>query len=57
MVGQLITCPLLRAVKGVLKHRVRLKIVQILISRINAGPGRKVKQEQEQISRNHAPAL
>ena len=30
-------------------YRDRLKCVQILLSRTQAGPGRKVKQEQEQI--------
>ena len=35
-------------------YRDRLKGVQILISRTQAGTGRKVKQEQEEISRNQA---
>ena len=30
---------------------------QILLSSTQAGPGRKVKQEQEEISRNHVPRL
>ena len=34
-------------------YRDRLKGVQILLSNSQAGPGRKVKQEQEEISRNH----
>ena len=29
----------------------------VLLSRTQAGPGRKVKQEQEEISRNHVPIL
>ena len=36
-------------------YRDRLKSVQILLSRTQAGPGRKVKQEQEHISRNRVP--
>ena len=39
------------------KYRDRLKGVQILLSRTQAGPGRTVKQEQEQISRNHVQAF
>ena len=35
------------------KYRGRLKSMQILISRTQAGPGRAVKQEQEEISHNH----
>ena len=31
--------------------------MQILLSSTQAGPGRKVKQEQEEISRNHVPRL
>ena len=38
---------------GKLYYRDRLKGVQILLSNSQAGPGRKVKQEQEEISRNH----
>ena len=34
-------------------YRDRLKGVQILLSRTQAGPGRTVKQEQEEASRNH----
>ena len=33
------------------------KSLQILLSSTQAGPGRKVKQEQEEISRNHVPRL
>ena len=33
------------------------KSLQILLSSTQAGPGRKVKQEQEEISRNHVPIL
>ena len=35
------------------KYRDLLKGVQILLSNSQAGPGRTVKQEQEEISRNH----
>ena len=38
-------------------YRDRLKRVQILLSNSQAGPGRKVKQEQEEISRNHVQAF
>ena len=38
-------------------YRDRLKSVQILLSRTQAGPGRKVKQEQEEISHNHVPSF
>ena len=41
----------------VLKYRERLKGVQLLLSNSKAGPGREVKQEQEEISRNHVPRL
>ena len=34
-------------------YRERLKGVQILLSNSPAGPGRTVKQDQEEISRNH----
>ena len=36
-------------------YRAEKKSLQILLSRTQAGPGRKVKQEQEEISRNHVP--
>ena len=38
-------------------YRDRLKGVQILLSNSQAGPGRTVKQEQEEISRNHVQAF
>ena len=38
-------------------YRDRLKGVQILLSRTQAGPGRAVKQEQEETSRNHVQAF
>ena len=38
-------------------YRDRLKGVQILLSRTQAGPGRTVKQEQEKISPNHVQAF
>ena len=41
----------------VIKYRAEKKSLQILLSRTQAGPGRKVKQEQEEISRNHVPRL
>ena len=34
-------------------YRDRLKGVQVLLSNSQVGPGREVKQEQEEISRNH----
>ena len=33
------------------------KGLHILLSNSQAGPGRKVKEEQEEISRNHVPRL
>ena len=39
------------------EYRDRLKGLQILLSRTQAGPGRKVKQEQKETSRNHVPRL
>ena len=39
------------------RDRDRLKGVQILLSNSQAGPGRKVKKEQEEISRNHVQAF
>ena len=38
-------------------YRAEKKSMQILLSSTQAGPGRKVKQEQEEISRNHVPRL
>ena len=38
-------------------YRDRLIGVQILLSNSQAGTGRKVKQEQEEISRNHVQAF
>ena len=38
-------------------YRDRLKSVQILLIRTQAGPGRAVKQEQEEHSRNHVQAF
>ena len=38
-------------------YRDRLKSMQILLSRTQAGPGRTGKQEQEQTSRNHVQAF
>ena len=38
-------------------YRDWLKGVQILLSRTQAGPGRTVKAEQEQTSRNHVQAF
>ena len=42
---------------SILKYRAEKKSLQILLSSTQAGPGRKVKQEQEEISRNHVPRL
>ena len=39
------------------KYRAEKKSLQILLSSTQAGPGRKVKQEQEEISRNHVEAF
>ena len=41
--------------KNLFLYRDWLKSVQILLSRTQPGPGRKVKQEQEEISRNIIP--
>ena len=41
----------------VMSYRAEKKSLQILLSSTQAGPGRKVKQEQEEISRNHVPRL
>ena len=38
-------------------YRDRLKNMQILLSRTQARPGRAVKQEKEQTSRNHLQAF
>ena len=38
-------------------YRAEKKSLQILLSRTQAGPGRKVKQEQVEISSNHVPRL
>ena len=38
-------------------YRDRLKGMQILLSRTQAGPGRTDIQEQEQISRNHVQTI
>ena len=38
-------------------YRDRLKGVQILLNNSQAEPGRKVKQQQEEISRNHVQAF
>ena len=40
-----------------LVYRAEKKSWQILLSSTQTGPGRKVKQEQEKISRNHVPRL
>ena len=40
-----------------MKYRDRLKGVRILLSNSQAGPGRTVKQEQEDISCNHVPSF
>ena len=38
-------------------YRAEKKYLQILLSYSQAGPGRKFKQEQEEISRNHITRL
>ena len=38
-------------------YRAEKKSLQILLSSSQARPGRKVKQKQEEISRNHVPRL
>ena len=38
-------------------YRAEKKSLQILLSSTQAGPGKKVKQKQEEISRNHVPIL
>ena len=38
-------------------YRGEKKSLQILLSSTQAGPGRKVKQEQEEIYRNHVQAF
>ena len=45
------------AVRESVSDRERLIGVQILLSNSQVGPGRTVKQEQEEISRNHVPSL
>ena len=40
-----------------LKYRARNKGLQILLSNSQERPGRKVKQKQEEISRNHVQAF
>ena len=42
---------------AVFKYRARNKGMHILLSNSQAGPGRTVKQEQEEISRNHVQAF
>ena len=39
------------------RYRAEKKSLQILLSSTQALPDRKVKQEQEEISRNHVPRL
>ena len=39
------------------EYRAHKKGLQILLSNSQAGPGRKVKQEQEEISHNHVQAV
>ena len=38
-------------------YRGENKGLHVLLSRTHSGPGRTVKQEQEEISRNHVQAL
>ena len=39
------------------RYRAEKKSLQIVLSSTQAGPGRKVRQEQKEISRNHVPRL
>ena len=39
------------------QYSARNKGMQILLSNSRAGPGRTVKQQQEEISRNHVPSF
>ena len=48
---------LVRPRQDFLLYRAEKKSLQILLSSTQAGPGRKVKQEKEEISRNHVPRL
>ena len=50
-----LTSPFLKGTRR--KYRAEKKCLQILLSSTQAGPGRKVKQEEEEISRNHVPRL
>ena len=43
--------------KGHKIYRVEIYSLQILLSRTQAGPGKLVKQEQEEISPNHVQRL
>ena len=43
--------------KGKEKYRAEKKSLQILLSSTQAGPGRKAKKEQDEISRNHVQAF
>ena len=44
-------------VQKVIDYRGGNKVLFVLLSRTQAGPGRTVKQEQEEISRNHVQAF
>ena len=49
--------PLAQLSTDVVKYRARNKGMQILLSNSQAVPGTTVKQEQEEISRNHVQAF
>ena len=51
-----VVCPWLKS-KETKMYSDRLKGLHILLSNSQAGPGRKVKQEQEEIYRNHVQAF
>ena len=53
---QVAKCLLSRIIKGII-YRDRLKGMHILLCNSQAGPGRTVKQQQEEISRNHVQAF
>ena len=46
-----------RFVRGIKKYRDEINSLQIQLSRTQAGPGRAVKEEQEQNSPNHVQRI
>ena len=58
LVGVMYLLPMYLSLRPRLRdYRARNKGLQILLSNSQAGPGRTVKQEQEEISRNHVQAF